>query len=105
MGFAKANYMTLMTEPLSARCAQDWGLVDDYSADSQNLLRKKLLRLRRLSKTGVRRYKRYLNALNDSLAASKPKAVEANMEVFSDQDNLQKIARYVTTGQFPWEGA
>jgi len=104
MGLAKANYMTLMTEPISASCAHEWGLVDEYAADSQNLLRKKLLRLRRLSKTGIQRYKRYMNALDSSLTAAKTKALEANVEVFSDDENLQKIARYVTTGQFPWEG-
>jgi len=104
MGFSKANYMTLMTQPISARQAHDWGLVDAYEANSENLLRKHLLRLRRLSKKAVSRYKRYMNTLNDALQLSKPKALEANMEVFSDQDNLEKIARYVKTGQFPWEG-
>jgi polyketide biosynthesis enoyl-CoA hydratase PksH len=104
MGFAKANYMTLMTEPVSARCAHAWGLVDECAADSQTLLRRKLLRLRRLSRPGILRYKRYMNALDDSLSAYKAKALAANVEVFGDQDNLQKIARYVNTGRFPWEG-
>lgn len=104
MGFARANYMTLMTEPVSASCAQAWGLVDEVAADSQNLLRKKLLRLRRLSKSAIGRYKSYMQRLDGSLAAAGPAALEANIAVFSDQDNLQKIARYVTTGQFPWEG-
>jgi polyketide biosynthesis enoyl-CoA hydratase PksH len=103
-GFARANYMTLMTEPIAAKCAHEWGLVDDYGADSQNLLRKKLLRLRRLSKAGVRRYKLYRNTLSDLLTASKRRALEANLEVFSDRSNLEKIARYVNTGRFPWEG-
>jgi len=105
MGFARANYMTLMTEPVAAKTAHEWGLVDDLAADSANLLRKKLLRLRRLSKAGVRRYKRYMSTLDDTLLGSKPKALEANREVFSDRNNLEKIARYVKTGQFPWEGA
>jgi polyketide biosynthesis enoyl-CoA hydratase PksH len=104
MGFSKAHYMTLMTEPIGAKAAQEWGLVDDVAADSANLLRKKLLRLRRLSKAAVRRYKRYMDALDDSLAAGKAKALAANIEVFSDQANLEKISRYVRTGQFPWEG-
>lgn len=104
IGLAKANYMTLMTEPVSARTAHGWGLVDEVAADSQNLLRKKLLRLQRLSKTGIRRYKRYMNALDDSLSASRSKALVANVEVFSDEENLRKIARYVSTGEFPWEG-
>lgn len=103
MGFAKANYMTLMTQPISATQAQEWGLVDACEASSENLLRKQLLRLRRLNRTGIARYKRYANALDASLAAAKPKAVQANLEVFSDPDNLQKIARYVKTGRFPWE--
>ncbi len=104
MGFQKAHYMTLMTQPISAKQAQVRGLVDAYEENSENLLRKHLLRLRRLSKTGVLRYKRYMGVLNDFLMASKPKALEANKEVFSDQKNLEKIARYVKTGIFPWEG-
>lgn len=103
MGFSKANYMTLMTQPISAKQAHDWGLVDAYEEKSENLLRKHLLRLRRLSKTGVLRYKRYMSALDEVLIKSKPKAFEANIEVFSDQSNLEKIAHYVKTGQFPWE--
>lgn len=104
IGAPKANYMTLMTESVSAKTAQEWGLADDCADDSQNLLRKKLLRLRRLSKNGIERYKRYAGALDDTLVASMPKALAANIEVFSDRDNLEKIARYVKTGQFPWEG-
>lgn len=104
MGFAKANYMTLMTQPISAKQAWQWGLVDAVDQNSDNLLRKHLLRLRRLSKTGIARYKRYMTALNDSIAASKIRALEANMEVFSDRDNIEKIARFVQTGKFPWEG-
>lgn len=104
IGYSKAHYMTLMTEPVGAKTAQEWGLVDDVAVDSANLLRKKLLRLRRLSKTAVRRYKQYLNTLDDSLVTAKAPAVAANLEVFSDKANLEKIARYVRTGQFPWEG-
>jgi polyketide biosynthesis enoyl-CoA hydratase PksH len=103
VGFARANYMTLMTEPVTAKTALEWGLVDDCAADSGNLLRKKLLRLRRLSTAAIHRYKRYAQQLDDSLEAAKSKALEANIEVFSDRANLQKIARYVSTGQFPWE--
>jgi len=104
MGFPKANYMTVMTQPINAAKAMEWGLVDAVEANSSNLLRKQLLRLRRLSKAAVVRYKKYLNNLDDSLARDKPKALAANLEVFSDSDNVEKIARYVKTGQFPWEG-
>ena len=104
MGFSKANYMTLMTQPISAKQAHEWGLVDACDEKSDNLLRKYLLRLKRLSKAGISAYKQYVNALDGVLARSKPKALETNIEVFSNQDNLKKIVRYVKTGQFPWEG-
>ena len=103
IGFSKAHYMTLMTQPVLAKQAHKWGLVDAFEQNSEDLLRRHLLRLRRLSKTAIRHYKSYMNTLSDLLITSKPKALEANKMVFSDPDNLEKIARYVKTGKFPWE--
>lgn len=103
IGFSKANYMTLMTEPVSAKRALEWGLVDDLAEDSQDLLRKKLLRLRRLSKTGIARYKHYMNSLDGNVEEAKARALQANIDVFSDSENIEKIATYVRTGRFPWE--
>lgn len=103
VGFAKASFMTLTTQPISAAQAQAWGLVDVCEDNSENLLRKQLLRLRRLGKDGIARYKRYASSLDDALTRSKPKALAGNLEVFSDPDNLQNIVRYVRTGKFPWE--
>lgn len=103
VGFAKANYMTLMTQPISANQALEWGLVDACEENSENLLRKHLLRLRRLSIVGIMRYKRYASSLDDVLRTSRLKAIEANVEVFSDPNNLHRIARYARTGKFPWE--
>lgn len=104
VGLAKANYITLTTQPFTADQAVSWQLVDASGTNSENLLRRHLLRLRYLPKTGVARYKDYLHHLDDILLASRDKAVAANRKVFSDQDNLRKITRYVHTGQFPWEG-
>ncbi|WP_046744431.1 enoyl-CoA hydratase/isomerase [Kordia zhangzhouensis] len=103
MGFAKANYLTIMTQPIDASQALEWGLVDACEENSQNLLRKHLLRLRRLNKAGVARYKKYMNKLDTLPKRSKEAAIEANIEVFSDEENVNKIKRFVTTGQFPWE--
>jgi len=104
MGYSKANFMTLMTQPIPAKQAKEWGLVDAYEESSEKLLRKQLLRLRRLNKEGISRYKRYISSLDNGLVQSKSKALNANKEVFSDKNNLEKIARYVNTGRFPWEG-
>ena len=103
-GFARANYMTTMTQPIAVEQACEWGLVDAFDEKSDHLLRKHLLRLRRLSKAGISSYKRYMSTLDTSLVTSKPSALEANMEVFSNRNNLEKIVQYVKTGQFPWEG-
>ena len=105
IGPAKANTMTLLTEPITAKTALEWGLVDDLATDSVNLLRRKLLRLRRLPATGIQRYKRYMDGWSGDLADARARAIAANVEVFSDPENLAKIARYVTTGAFPWEAA
>ncbi len=103
IGFQKAHYMTVMTQPIPVQQAHAWGLVDVYEAQSESLLRRHLLRLKRLSKTGILRYKRYMNGLNGLLHQSKPFALAANKEVFSDSHNLHLIYRYVDEGKFPWE--
>lgn len=103
IGFARANYLTLSTQPIAAPMAQAWGLVDASEDDSDNLLRKHLLRLRRLDIEGIARYKRYASSLNNSLTLARESALAANMEVFSHPDNLRNITRYVKSGKFPWE--
>jgi polyketide biosynthesis enoyl-CoA hydratase PksH len=103
VGFQRANYLTLTTNPISAKQALEWGLVDAMEANSELLLRRHLQRLRRLSKTAIRRYKTYMSRLSTPLHELKPAALAANVEVFSDADNLRAIARYVERGVFPWE--
>lgn len=103
IGFQKAHYMTLTTKPVAIQQALDWGLADACEDNSEALLRKHLLRLRRLSKTGIQRYKTYINSLDTVLSRSKQAAISANRELFSDPENLKKIDRYARTGLFPWE--
>jgi polyketide biosynthesis enoyl-CoA hydratase PksH len=102
-GYQKSHYLTVMTQPITVQQAHSWGLVDAYEEHSDALLRKHLLRLRRLPKTGIMRYKRYINQLDNTLQASKTLALTANREVFSDPANLEGIFRFVELGQFPWE--
>ena len=103
IGFQKAHYLTLMTQPISARQACELGLVDAYEPLSEALLRRHLQRLRRLSKDAIRRYKSYVSRISAPLQELKSLAVAANLEIFSDAGNLQAIARYVEQGVFPWE--
>lgn len=103
IGFQKAHYLTLMTQPISAKQAFEWGLVDACEASSDALLRRHLQRLRRLSKPAVRRYKSYMSHIAAPLRDLKAPAVAANREIFSDPTNLYAISRYVEHGVFPWE--
>jgi polyketide biosynthesis enoyl-CoA hydratase PksH len=103
IGFQKAHYLTLMTQPILAKQAFEWGLVDAFEPLSETLLRRHLQRLRRLSKTAIRRYKAYMSRISVPLQDLKSPAIAANLEIFSDDDNVQAIARYVEQGVFPWE--
>jgi polyketide biosynthesis enoyl-CoA hydratase PksH len=103
IGFQKAHYFTLMTQPISAKQACEWGMVVAYEPQSEALLRRHLQRLRRLSKIAIRRYKNYMSRIGAPLQTLKSSAVAANLEIFSDAENLQAITRYVERGVFPWE--
>jgi len=103
VGYQKAHYLTLMTQPVPAKQAFEWGLVDAFEPQSDALLRRHLQRLRRLSKPAIRRYKSYMSRIGPPLQDLKAPAVAANREIFSDAGNLQAITRYVEHGLFPWE--
>lgn len=103
VGRQRAHYMTLMTQAVGAAQALSWGLVDACDADGDALLRRHLLRLRRLSKQGVARYKRFRNGLSGVPQADREAALAANRLVFNDPVNVASIVRYVETGAFPWE--
>ncbi len=105
VGFQRAHYLTLTTQPITARQACEWGLVDAIDEQGHVLLRRHLQRLRRLSKAAIRRYKAYMQSLNRHLVDSRTLAVQGSREVFRDARNLQAISHYVATGVFPWEAA
>jgi polyketide biosynthesis enoyl-CoA hydratase PksH len=103
IGPQKAHYLTLMTRPIEAPQALAWGLADVLDEDSEKSLRLHLRRLRCLSKPAIARYKQYAAGLNGQLHEAMPLAVAANQALFSNQETLAAIHRYVETGRFPWE--
>lgn len=103
IGFQRAHYLTLMTQPIGVQQAHEWGLVDAWEPQSEPLLRRHLLRLRRLSGTAIGRYKGYSNQLETALRDCRQAALATNAEVFSDPRNIEGIVRYVEHGVFPWE--
>lgn len=105
IGAARANYLTLSTQALPARQAEQWGLVDACDANSEALLRKHLMRLRRLGKPAIANYKQFAAELDGRSQAARALALRTNLAAFSDPVNLGHISRYVATGHFPWEAA
>ncbi len=103
IGFQKAHYLTIMTQPVSVSKAFEWGLVDACEEKSDSILRRHLLRLERLPKSGIKEYKRYMNQLYNKLSADKESALEANHKMFLDPQNLDWIYQFATRGKFPWE--
>lgn len=95
VGPARANYLTLLTKPISAEKALEWGLVDACASPSDELLRQHLLRLRALPRAGVVRYKRYRQTLDEGLTKVQSEAIRVSREAFSDPDNLARIDRHL----------
>ncbi|MES2349990.1 MAG: enoyl-CoA hydratase/isomerase [Pseudomonadota bacterium] len=105
IGAARANYLTVSAQALPARLAEQWGLVDACEANSDSLLRKHLLRLKRLGKPAIANYKHFAAELDGRSTAARALALQTNLAAFSDPVNLEHISRYVATGRFPWEAA
>ena len=103
VGLQKAHALTLSTQAIPARTAAEWGLVDGFEAQAEPLLRRHVMRLRRLSKVALGRYKTYISGFGPILAECRDAAIAGNLEVFTDQGNLRAIKRYVEAGLFPWE--
>lgn len=103
IGFQRAHYMTLSTQPVVAAQALQWGLVDALEDPVDGLLRKHLLRLRRISKQAVGTYKTHSANTLGMLQDCRPAALAANRAMFADPVIRDGIHRYVAEGKFPWE--
>lgn len=103
IGFQKAHFLTLSTQVISAKTACEWGLVDAFELQGDPLVRRHVMRLKRISRTALQRYKAYVNQLGTPLSAYRAAAVAGNLEVFTDENNVRAISRYVREGLFPWE--
>ncbi|WP_316976527.1 enoyl-CoA hydratase/isomerase [Shumkonia mesophila] len=103
VGAQRAHYLTLTTQPVGAAQALAWGLADAVEDPVEPLLRRHLVRLRRLGKPAIGRYKRHRAETAGPLAEAKPAALAANRALFGDPQIRENIRRYVTEMKFPWE--
>ncbi|MDT0269591.1 enoyl-CoA hydratase/isomerase [Streptomyces sp. DSM 44915] len=103
VGFQRANYLTLTTRSVDARQAAEWGLVDACAERGGPLLAQHLGRLGKLSVDGIARYKRFMSTELAPVGRHREPAIAANLEIFSDPRNLERITRFVEHGIYPWE--
>lgn len=103
VGYQRAHYLTLSTRPVGAVQAAEWGLVDCCAERSGPLLAQHLGRMSKLSRDGIARYKRFMSAEIAPVRRHREAAIAANLEIFSDPHNLQRITRFVEDGVYPWE--
>jgi polyketide biosynthesis enoyl-CoA hydratase PksH len=103
VGYQKAHYLTTMTQPINASQALACGLLDAQDEQSDSLLRKHLLPLRRLTRKTIVQYKAFMNEVKPLTQAAKDLALATNRQVFSDPQNIAAIERYVRCGIFPWD--
>ncbi|MDE9482428.1 enoyl-CoA hydratase/isomerase [Xenorhabdus bovienii] len=97
-GYQPAHYLTLTTQPVSAEWAKSAGLIDEVAVDSTELLRKHLLRLRRLSKPALQRYKQYMAQLSPLPTKARDSAIELNKRLFQQPEVLDRIFQFVASG-------
>jgi polyketide biosynthesis enoyl-CoA hydratase PksH len=103
IGAQKAHYLALTTTPIGAAEALACGLADAIDNDAEALLRTHLIRLRRLNRDAIARYKSHRAAQDDSIARARDAALAANRTMFADPTVRENIRRYVTDAKFPWE--
>lgn len=102
VGFSKANYLTLTTRPIDGKTAYEWGVADICCEQSDIVLRQHVARTVRIPKSGIARYKEYINKISGISESIREKAIEANLKVFSDPINLERIYKFTEEGIYPW---
>ena len=123
VGEQKAHLLALSTQPITVAEAHRWGLVDQYGADIEQIIRPYLLRWRRVSPAAIRRLKAYMIQLQllrrppppaplgvgaelgaglGVEAGVRELAVKTISELMADPEIKEGIRLYVEKGVVPW---
>jgi polyketide biosynthesis enoyl-CoA hydratase PksH len=104
VGFQKACTMALSTQPVSAREAEQFHLVDKVTDDPHHLVRKLLFRASKLSDSIIGDLKQYLNEIAPSAPEVEDTASRAFARLLTSGAVQQRLASFATHQRFPWEG-
>ena len=103
VGFQKAYRLALTTQSISVTDAYNWGLVDEYSTDTNKLINQYIRRLKYLPSSGVKELKNYINQLWIIQQETEDLAVNKLADLISDPIVQEKIKRFQKEGVLPWQ--
>lgn len=103
LGHHKAQWMAITTQTLSAERAFEIGLVDEYSENVNDLLRRNLLRLTRLHPETIKTLKNYMSKLWIIDETTQRLAVDQIASLMNSEKVQTNIKNFVEKGRFPWD--
>lgn len=102
VGFQKAYRLALTTQEISASEAYNWGLIDEYGSNTNQLISQYVRRLKYLPSSGVKELKNYTNQLWIIQAETQELAVDKISSLIANPTVQEKIKRFQTEGVFSW---
>lgn len=103
VGFQKACTMALSTQPVSARDAEQFHLVDKVTDDPDHQVRKLLFRASRLGDSVIGQMKQYLNTISPISQDVEDTASREFARLLTSGAVQQRIMSFATHQRFPWE--
>jgi polyketide biosynthesis enoyl-CoA hydratase PksH len=102
IGVQKAQWMTLITQGISAERAYEIGLVDEVSDNPSDALRRNLLRLTRLETDTILNLKDYMSKLWIISEQTQKIAVDKITALTASEKVQHNIKNFIQNGIFPW---
>ena len=103
IGFQKACTMALSTQPVSAREAEQFHLVDKIADDADHQVRKLLFRVSKLSDSIIKDLKRYFNKMSPISQEMEDTAAQEFARLVTSGAVQQRIMGFASHQKFPWE--
>ncbi len=103
VGCQKAQWMTLITQGISAERAYQIGLVDEISTNINDIVRKNLLRLTRLETETIKSLKDYISKLWIINEQTQQLAVNKISSLLNSEKVQNNIKNFIQNGKFPWD--
>ncbi|WP_210732778.1 enoyl-CoA hydratase-related protein [Streptomyces sp. RKND-216] len=102
-GLQRAHTMALGTQPVSAREAERWGLVDEVVDDPEHALQRLLVRTTRIDPVTVGELKAYMRALRPDTEETEEHALREFTRLMSSPVVRRRVGSLATAGRLPWE--